>query len=111
MNCTRRESSAVVLQSLAMLNDPVVVEQAAALAERVEKEAGTTEPGKRMETAWQIVLGRSPSANEKQACTELLQKLTAHFTAEKHPPEQAAHQALTQLCHMLLNTSEFIYIP
>jgi len=111
MNCTRRESSAVVLQSLAMLNDPVVIEQTAALAERVEKEAGTTEPGRQIETAWQIVLGRSPSASEQQACAELLQKQTAHFVTEKQPLEQAARQALTQLCHMLINTSEFIYIP
>lgn len=111
MNCTRRESSAVVLQSLAMLNDPVVIEQTAALAERVEKDAGTTEPGRQIETVWQIVLGRSPSASEQQACAELLQKQTAHFVTEKQPPEQAAHQALTQLCHMLINTSEFIYIP
>jgi hypothetical protein len=111
MNCTRRESSAVVLQSLAMLNDPIVLEQSAALAERVEQEAGTTEPTKQIETAWQIVLGRAPTANEQQACAELLQKQTAHFAAEKQPPDQATHQALIQLCHMLLNTSEFIYIP
>jgi hypothetical protein len=111
MNCTRRESSAVVLQSLAMLNDPVVVEQAAALAERVEKDAGTTEPTRQIETAWQIVLGRLPSTNETQACAELLQRQIAHYTSERQPPEQAAHQALTHLCHMLLNTSEFIYIP
>jgi hypothetical protein len=111
MNCTRRESSAVVLQSLAMLNDPVVVEQAVALGERVKQEAGTTEPTKQIETAFQIVLSRSPSASETQACTELLQKQSAHFISEKQSPEQAAHQALTQLCHMLLNTSEFIYIP
>ncbi|MCE9527303.1 MAG: PSD1 and planctomycete cytochrome C domain-containing protein [Planctomycetales bacterium] len=111
MNCTRRESSAVVLQSLAMLNDPVVVEQAVAFAERVEKEAGTTEPTKQIETAWQIALGRAPSASETQACAELLQKQAAHFISEKQSPEQAVHQALTQLCHMLLNTSEFIYIP
>jgi hypothetical protein len=111
MNCTRRESSAVVLQSLAMLNDPVVVEQAVALAERVANEAGTAEPTRQVETAWQIVLGRLPTTSEKQACAELLQRQTANFVTEKQPPEQAAHQALTQLCHMLINTSEFIYIP
>src|SRR6185436_8247869 len=98
MNCIRRESSAVVLQSLAMLNDPVVIEQTAALAERVEKEAGTTEPTRQIEIVWQIVLSRSPSTSEKQACAELLQKQTANFVTEKQPPEQAAHQALTQLC-------------
>jgi hypothetical protein len=128
MNCTRRESSAVVLQSLAMLNDPVVIEQAAALAERVENtvrsnrlqpvqdSTGSSKPAKagyyeQIETAWQIVLGRLPSASEKQACAELLQKQAVHYTSEKQPPEQAAHLALSHLCHMLLNTSEFIYIP
>ncbi len=132
MNCTRRESSAVVLQSLTMLNDPVVVEQAAALAERVELGSGVfgvTDPStqnsidakdsrpphadqmKHIETAFQLVFSREPSAVERQACSELLQKQTAHFIAEKQTPEQAAHQALVQLCHMLLNTSEFIYIP
>jgi hypothetical protein len=111
MNCTRRESSAVVLQSLTMLNDPVVVEQAAALAERVKGEAKSMDQMKHIETAFQLALSREPSAAERQACSELLQKQTAHFIAEKQTAEQTAHQALTQLCHMLLNTSEFIYIP
>lgn len=111
MNCSRRESSSVVLQSLTMLNDPVLVEQASALGQRVEQEAGTTDSAIQIETTWQIVLGRAPSATEKQACGELLQKHVAHFIAEEQSPDQASRQALTHLCHMLLNTSEFIYIP
>src|SRR5262249_12480432 len=43
-NCTRRGSSAVVLQSLAMLNDRFVVDQAKFLAGRVAEAAGGPAP-------------------------------------------------------------------
>jgi hypothetical protein len=45
------------------------------------------------------------------ACSDFLQKQVARLKAGNMPAEQAARQALVQLCHVLLNTSEFLYVP
>ncbi|MDZ4802594.1 MAG: PSD1 and planctomycete cytochrome C domain-containing protein [Bryobacteraceae bacterium] len=60
--CTRRSRSNTPLQSLNLLNDPVFLEAAQALAYRVLRESH----GDRAEYAFQLALGRSPSAREKE---------------------------------------------
>lgn len=60
--CTRRSRSNTPLQSLNLLNDPVFLEAAQGLALRV-----LTEPVQdRIEHAFQLALGRSPSARERE---------------------------------------------
>jgi len=108
-NCTCRTPSAVVLQSLTMLNDRVVLEQAEFLAERVARSAGTAEG--RIDAAFQIVLARRPRPRETGWCAELLRRHGERYQAQKLPPDQAAQKALAHLCHTLLNTSEFLYAP
>src|SRR5262249_13609302 len=56
-NCTRRDSSAVPLQSLAMLNDPFVLEQAEQFAGRVVQTAGDSR-GRQIELAFRLALAR-----------------------------------------------------
>lgn len=106
-NCTRRPSSAVVLQSLAMLNDRFVLEQAEHLAAR----AAEATPGQRIVSAFRIALGRPPSATESAACVELCDEHERLYRTQGLPPEQAALRALGDVCHTLLNTSEFLYVP
>jgi len=106
-NCTRRPSSAVVLQSLAMLNDRFVLEQAEHLASRAAEAA----PEQRIANAFRIALGRPPSATESVACVELCDEHERHYRTQGLPPEQAALRALGDVCHTLLNTSEFLYVP
>ena len=55
-NCTGRQSSVVVPQALAMLNDPVVVEAAAAFARRIQTAEKT--PAARIILAFRLALGR-----------------------------------------------------
>jgi hypothetical protein len=109
-NCTRRASSAVVLQALTMLNDVFVLEQAGALAERVAREAGP-EPGPRVERAFRVALGRPPSAAEAEWSAALLRRQSERYQAAGSAPEQAARQGLARLCHVLLNTNEFLSVP
>jgi hypothetical protein len=108
-NCTRRTSSAVVSQSLTLLNDDFVVEQAGAFAGRVEREAGNKND--RVVRAFQIALARKPSDTETKWAVELLEHQGERYMKTSVPPSDAAHQALAHLCQMLLNTSEFLYIP
>ena len=70
-NCTRRLPSATPLQSLALMNDEFIVDNAALLAERVEKLSGedaTTE--KKITTAYLLTFSRKPVAAEMAMCQE-----------------------------------------
>lgn len=108
VNCPGRDASAVPLQSLTMLNDSFVTEQAEHCANRVARLAGTAgEPPIRI--AFRLVLARRPSADEIAVCLLLLQRQAAIYQSAKLPADQAAKKALVQLCHTILNTSEFLY--
>ncbi|MEX2112998.1 MAG: PSD1 and planctomycete cytochrome C domain-containing protein, partial [Pirellulales bacterium] len=108
-NCTRRASSAVVSQSLTLLNDDFIVEQAAAMATRVARDGDATNG--RICHAFQIVLARLPSADELRWADELLAKQHERYRQSAMPPEAVTHKALAHLCQMLINTNEFLYIP
>jgi len=95
-NCTRRERSAVVTQPLTMLNDDFVRAQAHAFSQRVAGMAGAGS-ARRIDMAFRLLFARTPSAGERQACLEFL--------------AAAPEAGFDNLCHMLLNTSEFIYTP
>jgi hypothetical protein len=98
-NCTGRQSSAVVLQSLTLLNDEFVRTRAAAVAERV----ALAKPKTHVEAAFRLVLGRPPTASEARIAADLLE---SHRARRETPSGALAH-----LCHVLLNTSEFLYAP
>jgi hypothetical protein len=107
-NCTRRTPSAVPIQSLTLLNDAFMLEQADAFAARVAAAAGA--PEKRVEAAFRLALARTPSAEETAAGLALLARVRAHLAAEKVPRAEAERRALAELCHMLLCTNEFLYV-
>ncbi|MBM4073498.1 MAG: DUF1553 domain-containing protein [Planctomycetes bacterium] len=98
-NCLGRSPSAVVLQSLTMLNDDFVVAQAHLVARRVI----ANDDGQRISAAYGLVLGRAPRPGEMELCREYLARQRATLANDQ--------LALTHLCHMLLNTSEFLYVP
>jgi hypothetical protein len=103
-HCTRRETSAVVLQPLTMLNDAFVLEQASLAAERVRIEATT--PEENIRRAFLQILGRPPDEEESAWCEQMLQS-----AAPAVDGADASHEPLARLCHTLFNTSEFLYIP
>lgn len=109
-NCTARKPSAVVTQSLTMLNDKFIVDQAAFLAERVVSDSADTSENTRIDRAFRLVLSRAPDDMEMAWCSELLKKQAQRLKAAEVADESAKRQALTHLCHMLLNTNEFLYI-
>ena len=109
VNCARRDSSAVALQSLTMMNDAFVAEQANYLAQRVVQLADGSGT-KLVPMAFRLVLARTPTASEEAIGTELLERQTRLFAAGKHSRPDSTQKALAQLCHVLLNTSEFLYV-
>jgi len=94
-------------QALMLLNDSFVQAQAAALANRVAREAGEREEAQ-IERAFRLVLQRPPSKIERECARSLLADQLLRATAEGIPgPERAA---LRSFCHGLLNLNEMIYV-
>jgi len=87
----KRSSTLTAIQALALLNDPLMVEQSRRLAARMQEAADTVED--QIDAAYWLALGRPAGATEKQA-------LTRH--AERHGIENAAR--------LLLNSNEFIFV-
>jgi hypothetical protein len=108
-NCTRRTPSAVPLQSLTLLNDAIMLEQAEYFAARVA--AAADAPEKRIELAFRLAFARKPTPKDTASSTALLQKLAKHYVEEeKLPAAEAERKALAKLCHMLLCANEFLYV-
>jgi hypothetical protein len=107
-NCTRRIHSAVPLQSLTLLNDVFMLEQADCFAARVVARADSE--SQQIATAFRLAFAREPGAAEIGASAALLQKLRERYTEEKLPPDQVQRKAQARLCHMLLCANEFLYV-
>jgi len=107
-NCLRRETSAVPLQSLVMLNGSFLTEQAESLALRVEGSSGVSTE-ERINTLFRLALSRRPNNVEMSASRELLADQTRRVSSAGMTSAAAEHHALAQLCHTVLNTSEFLY--
>lgn len=107
-NCVARTASAVPLQSLTMLNDAFVYSQAEGVAERVK--CTSAEAVRQIEAAYRFILARYPSPTEASWCRQFLNEQAALYAAAGYEAAGAQHQALVQLCHALLNTSEFLYV-
>jgi hypothetical protein len=116
--CSQRSISTVAPQALALLNNDFVHEQSDAFAERVIREVGG-DTARQIERAWWLALSRQPSDGERDAALTHLHRQYARFVSNAHngesdasAPKQsdAQRQALASLCHVLLNTNEFIYV-
>jgi hypothetical protein len=100
-----RTASAVVTQSLTALNDRFWLESAEGVADGAlaadEKADGDFLAGVR--TAFLRTLSREPADRE----LELAKKLVAQHCESRLDQKSA----WTHLCHMLLCSNEFLYIP
>jgi hypothetical protein len=110
-SCIRRTPAAVVSQSLTMLNDAFVLEQAAHFAERVARTVPGQSPEDQARLAFQLALTRPPNAEELQWCNQMLRQTAEQLKKGSSTVDEARAKALTVLCHILLNTSEFLFSP
>ncbi len=113
-NCEQRASSTVAPQSLLMMNSSFVVQQAEAMAARVEREAGV-DPAAQFRLAWLLVFSRAPSEAEVQAGVEFLAEqasaLSSRVPADsKAPKPRPAALALANLCQALVSSNGFLYV-
>jgi hypothetical protein len=90
---SRRVPTTTPTQALAMMNHRFTVKMAAALADRLEKQAGASDSAGKVESAFQLAYGRTPDADELTAAVKLI---NAH--------------GLRAFCRAIMNSSEFIYV-
>jgi mono/diheme cytochrome c family protein len=92
VSCARRTVSTVAPQAFSLLNSPLAIEAAKALADRVSREAGENGTAA-VNRAFALALQRPPKAEEREACLRLLRQ-----------------RNLAEVCRALLNLNEFIHL-
>ncbi|MEW6158362.1 MAG: DUF1553 domain-containing protein, partial [Verrucomicrobiota bacterium] len=121
--CTaQRPRTSTPLQSLVLMNDPVYVEAARGLAQRVLREANLDAPG-RLTYAFRLVLARAPTKQELAILRRTLDQQLKHFENDRdganaflsvgespRPPDANVTElaAYTAVANVLLNLNETI---
>jgi hypothetical protein len=104
-----RESSNVPGQSLLLLNNPFVHQQAKAWAARDLQTLKNLSLEQRVERLFSEALGRKPSQSETQALVGFLQDQAAAYELP-YTAQNTDQRLWADLCHVLLNTKEFLYL-
>jgi hypothetical protein len=106
----RRESTVVATQALAMLNNDWVHEQSRAFASRVL--SASEVHSVRIDIAWQMSLGRKPTDHERAFAEGHLRRQQENLEATQREKKvgDVEQLAWASLCHVLLNTNEFLYL-
>lgn len=103
----RRTVSNVPAQSLILMNDPFVQEQAKLWAKKALAQPGT--PRERLTLMYQSAYARPPSESEVAACLEFLEGQAKLYASNGGRPE-ADLAAWADLAHVLFNAKEFIFV-
>ena len=101
VSCERRTITTVPTQALTLLNNRFILQQAGYFAERVMEHV--LDPTARINEAYRIALSRQPTESELQSNLEFLQKQEKFHQGDKLA-------ALTDLCNVILNLNEFVYV-
>jgi hypothetical protein len=120
-SCPRRYNTTTASQALALLNDKLSLQWAQAFAGRVLAKAGN-DPDARIDAAYRLAYARHVTRDESGLVRKFIEA-QAVVAAEKSPgagplalpvpvPEgmtPAEGAAFVDLCHVLMNSDEFVY--
>lgn len=100
----RRSVSHVPAQALAMMNNPLVIEQAKLWGKHAEG-AGTGDSAAKITDMYLAAFARRPTADELQAALAFVAPSTGDES------KKAGTDAWADLAHALFNASEFVFVP
>ena len=100
----RRNVTNVPAQSLTMMNDPFIREQAGVWAARLLRELPGASAECRVAHLFTSGFTRTPHEAEMSAAMELLAELRALYAG------QSEAAVWTEFCHALINANDFIYL-
>ena len=119
-SCAQRATTTVAPQALQLMNDVFSREQAGHFASRVLRESGP-EIDRIIGRAYELALSRAPTAEELNASTVFMREqagryrrtresIGAKVVADVPTLDEHDKQALVDLCQVLFNLNEFVYI-
>ena len=107
VTCEGRNTTTVPTQALTLLNNEFVLLQAGYFAKRVDHQAGH-DPPLTVTEAYRIALSREPTPQELEANVSFLTRQKTYHQSRGHASPGLA--ALTDLCDVIFNLNEFVYI-
>ncbi len=117
--CYQRKESVLPQQALALSNSELTLRHARTLARALHET--NKDDGSFVTAAFERVLARAPTAEEKEVCAEFLKEQTKRHDADKAPPAppdkegrvpaaDPALRARENLVHTLLNHNDFVTV-
>jgi hypothetical protein len=107
--CPVRATTTVAPQALSLLNGEFARQSGKRLAERARKEAGD-DVDARIDRAFRLALSRPPTPQERETAGQFLPKQAAARRGSGESAARAEEAAFEDLCHVILNTNEFVYV-
>ncbi len=105
-----RESSNTANQALYLMNNPLVIDQSEALANRVSSEGGRV--AGQIESAFMLVYGRPPTSGERSAAASFFKSFSPEirYGVGRTSGPRVQGETLTAFCQSLFASAEFRYI-
>jgi hypothetical protein len=107
VTCERRNTTTVPTQALTLLNNEFVLLQSQHFADRVRKAAPDSKQ-EQIRSAYRIALGRAPSTRELDDNLGFLDRQRVYHAGRQASDADLA--ALTDVCNVILNLNEFLYV-
>lgn len=106
----KRNVSNVPAQALTLMNDPLVVEQARLVAKRLVEDKTLATPAARVQRLYLLSFAREATPEELAAALAFLESQGREYglDAATAPQDQ---RTWSDLCHVMMNVKEFIFIP
>jgi hypothetical protein len=119
-SCAVRPVSTFAPQALILMNGPFVQESGKILALRLVQES--SDPARQVESLYRRTVGRAPTEAERTLSLTFLKEQTATIRQNvasgrplglvpPHGEDGPATRALADLCVVMFNSNEFVYIP
>ncbi len=105
----RRNVSNVPAQALTLMNDPLVVLQSRRWAERLNAVPGRSDRD-RLDDLFVTAFGRPPTVDEIRGCLDFLEGATKDRRDAPKDRGATNPDAWADLCHIIINMKEFIFI-
>ena len=105
-SCDRRQSTTIPTQALQLMNDEFINEQVELMARTVSRSVGDSVDRQVDEAYWRA-LARAPTEDERRDCIAFVRSQRDYHAKISGGDSQ---RALADLCHVLFNLNEFVYL-
>ncbi|MCA9065146.1 MAG: PSD1 domain-containing protein, partial [Planctomycetaceae bacterium] len=108
LRCYRRSESVVPQQALALANSELSLSMAREISSRLTDGRSNVSDSDFVESAFQLVLGRSPGEDESSLCLDAMSQTRAALAGQD--PQRIDRRVRDNLVHALINHNDFVTI-